>query len=1030
MARLRLLVFCCLAICDQAHGRRATNVHGFQSDHKAVNVCTKKVVDRVCKSMGAGGQAFVSIEELADSLSVQPVEAESLLAAIDLMPGGDPIDCQQFCEAAVAAAGTLLDETVPAMGDTACFDKQCEEAFDVSESSIQQGNLVSIGDMGSRLDASDSAEVGVETPHQSGTTYQSHPSELLRLALNIHFNIFPAPDEEDTDADVAVIEQGESLLQAGQEKPSFGDQIEEKKHKILRRATLKAAAWTADAIRKINGRPEVIKKWLMVSDKEVKTSTKATKKKLTDMVAALGQIHFQKGESRHCSRGTFAYVYLPYKKGDHYIINICDHFWEVSDDERISTLVHEASHHFGTIDVTGKDGKKAYGEEKCLKLDPSQAKSNADTYMFVVKALATAQQAAFTDEKSRLERIEQLKVQLADLVGLDQVKDAMKNLLDLVAISKIREERGLSGFSGQSLHMRFLGNPGTGKTVVARIVGELLLAMKAITPKEGDSTGFMFREASRADLVAEYKGQTAIKVQKLVQESLGGVLFIDEAYALVQGPSDSFGVEAVDTLIKEMEDNRAHIIVILAGYEKEMDDFFNSNPGFRSRVPFSFDFADYTCPQLVGIGRLQLKSKGLALTDESTCEEGSACWWLRRSARLTTNCCDADDKSACPEQMEDRTNGNGRSVRNILESSYRQMALRVLKGTPPEKLTAFEEAISSSSSAPELAGCSTGTPEVEIGSYSGPDLRCKFSLLDAGDLLRTTTQALNLNIAPCKNTVQDHHVDQLAASEDAWTSLGAAVSKITLARSSGKSALAKACRSIQKVFRDHAIDVNVKISGGPKMRRMSSEPLSLGTHGMETDEDAELPGTPELETDDMTQAPETTTTIGMRRLMRAKTEIRSNGFDSPAGFHALSQPGMCKDGSYLQMRGPAKRLSLEACAAACQSQKDCTSFSFKHSPVDTCYIHQGRKVPKYGSGRASVRCYVRDLASSPAKSSGIKPSSTPSRSHLHLHTGLELPPETLTSVKSPRPHPGRHEGMANHIGNYAGNNEAEEVIEQ
>ncbi|CAE7775904.1 spoVK, partial [Symbiodinium microadriaticum] len=120
-------------------------------------------------------------------------------------------------------------------------------------------------------------------------------------------------------------------------------------------------------------------------------------------------------------------------------------------------------------------------------------------------------------------------------------------------------------------------------------------------------------EASRADLVGEYVGATALKVQKVVQEAMGGVLFIDEAYALVQGSRDSYGVEAVDTLIKEMEDNRAHLIVILAGYTKEMDDFFNSNPGFRSRVPFSFSFEDYTCPELVQIGQLQLKSKAMEL---------------------------------------------------------------------------------------------------------------------------------------------------------------------------------------------------------------------------------------------------------------------------------------------------------------------------------------------------------------------------------------------------------------------------------
>ncbi|CAJ1360496.1 unnamed protein product [Effrenium voratum] len=160
----------------------------------------------------------------------------------------------------------------------------------------------------------------------------------------------------------------------------------------------------------------------------------------------------------------------------------------------------------------------------------------------------------------------------------------------------------------------------------------------------------LVREASRADLVGEYVGATAMKVQKVVKEALGGVLFIDEAYALVQGGRDNFGVEAVDTLIKEMEDNRAHLIVILAGYTKEMEDFFNSNPGFQSRVPFSFHFVDYNCPELVKIGELQLKSKTMSLKASESCTEGSACWWLRRTAQLTLG--PLEKTSEAPEKPE------------------------------------------------------------------------------------------------------------------------------------------------------------------------------------------------------------------------------------------------------------------------------------------------------------------------------------------------------------------------------------------
>lgn len=234
-----------------------------------------------------------------------------------------------------------------------------------------------------------------------------------------------------------------------------------------------------------------------------------------------------------------------------------------------------------------------------------------------------------------------------------------------------------------------MGNPGTGKTVVARIVGEMMVKMGVVEmPEEQQQkleaeaknrskeaghevpTELVFREASRADLVAQYLGQTAPKVENAVKNALGGVLFIDEAYALVREGKDTFGQEAVDTLIKEMEDKRKNVIVILAGYESEMDTFFDSNPGFKSRVPFSFRFEDYSCNELGQIGNLVLSSQGLAVPPQVGAQ-------FVDLISFASGCCNNVADADCHPS---RDNGNGRTVRNVVEALQRAMARRVVRG--------------------------------------------------------------------------------------------------------------------------------------------------------------------------------------------------------------------------------------------------------------------------------------------------------------------------------------------------------------
>ncbi|CAJ1399146.1 unnamed protein product [Effrenium voratum] len=292
-----------------------------------------------------------------------------------------------------------------------------------------------------------------------------------------------------------------------------------------------------------------------------------------------------------------------------------------------------------------------------------------------------------------------LLAKLRKLVGLQSVKEAMGQLFGLVKLSNWRDLLGMASLGGQSFHMRFLGNPGTGKTVVARIVGEMMVKMQVVamppeqqqkleeearnqSKAEGRPKGapldipLVFREAARVDLVAQYLGQTAPKVEKAVSNALGGVLFIDEAYALVRNGKDAFGQEAVDTLIKEMEDKRKNVIVILAGYESEMDSFFDSNPGFKSRVPFTFRFEDYSCTELGQIGNLVLGSQGLTMPAAVTPR-------LEDLIAFTSGCCNNIADADCHPS---RDNGNGRTVRNVIEALQRAMATRVVKSrsTSPE----------------------------------------------------------------------------------------------------------------------------------------------------------------------------------------------------------------------------------------------------------------------------------------------------------------------------------------------------------
>ena len=252
---------------------------------------------------------------------------------------------------------------------------------------------------------------------------------------------------------------------------------------------------------------------------------------------------------------------------------------------------------------------------------------------------------------------DELMAQLDSLVGLDDVKKDIKNLMNLVKVRRLRKENGLP-IPPMSLHMVFMGNPGTGKTTVARIISGLYAAIGVLEKGQ-------LIEVDRSGLVAGYVGQTALKTQEVIKSALGGVLFIDEAYSLASGGENDFGREAIETILKAMEDHRDELIVVVAGYDGPMEKFINSNPGLQSRFNKYFYFPDYNGEQLLYIFKGQCKKNGYALTEEA----------------------EAEAKAMFEELYENRGEnfGNGRDVRNVFEETVVRQSNRVAALDAPTK---------------------------------------------------------------------------------------------------------------------------------------------------------------------------------------------------------------------------------------------------------------------------------------------------------------------------------------------------------
>ena len=246
--------------------------------------------------------------------------------------------------------------------------------------------------------------------------------------------------------------------------------------------------------------------------------------------------------------------------------------------------------------------------------------------------------------------VDEIKRELDELVGLAPVKEYVFGLADNI---QVQQRRAAAGFKTASLsmHMIFTGNPGTGKTTLARLVARYLKAIGALK-------GGQLIEVGRGDLVGRYTGHTAPLTNSVIQSALGGVLFIDEAYSLYRGEQDSFGLEAIDTLVKGMEDHRDELVVILAGYTKEMETFLTANSGLASRFPNKIEFPDYTADELLDITTVLAKGKGYRLAE--SCTFPLLGYYKRRQA------------------LDSHTAGNGRLARNTLEKAIFNQSRRLV----------------------------------------------------------------------------------------------------------------------------------------------------------------------------------------------------------------------------------------------------------------------------------------------------------------------------------------------------------------
>ena len=388
-------------------------------------------------------------------------------------------------------------------------------------------------------------------------------------------------------------------------------------------------------------------------------------------------------KSMEDNRGKFTVIFAGYKKemrnlinmnpGLQSRINLMINFDDYTDEELIHIAKNIAKEEYYKL---SEDGEKAFIERiQKEKVDENFANArvvrNLMDEAVREKAFRTGDETVCEEELTTLtsedfgvdlkftarDSIKEYETQLESLVGLDNVKNLIKDILNTVELVNRKKEMGIN-CEDVSLNMIFSGNPGTGKTTVARIVGKILKAMGIL--KKGHMV-----EVTRSDLVGQYVGQTGPKTLEKIKEAYGGILFIDEAYTLNSGSENDFGGEAIGTLIKEMEDNRDKLIVIMAGYTKEMKELLNINPGLESRIKFNIQFNDYSGDELFKIFKSLCKREKYKISHNAY-------------KKLKE---DFEELS----ENKGRNFGNGRLVRKYFENVKMKQATRIINENINEK---------------------------------------------------------------------------------------------------------------------------------------------------------------------------------------------------------------------------------------------------------------------------------------------------------------------------------------------------------